>query len=141
MVDGIVRALRERVGEAPRLVVVLGSGLGPLAARVGDPVKVSYSDLGLPQPKVQGHAGELIVGDLGGARVGLLCGRVHLYEGWHPWEVVRGVRAMHAWGVGVMLLTASVGSIHVELGPGNLVGVSDFVSFQAASPLVGPPWA
>lgn len=137
----IVQALRERAGAPPDVVVVLGSGLGGLSEQVSEAVRVPYSDLGLPQPKVAGHAGELVVGSLGGTRVGLLRGRVHLYEGWHPWEVVRGVRAMHQWGVGAMLLTASVGSIRLEVPPGRLVAVSDFINLQWASPLVGPPWA
>lgn len=140
IIDGIVQKLRERAGEAPAVVIVLGSGLGALAERLKGAVSVPFSDLGLPQPKVAGHAGDLVLGELGGVRVGLLRGRVHLYEGWHPWEVVRGVRAMHQWGVGAMLLTASVGSIHLDLVPGRLVAISDFISFQAASPLVGPAW-
>lgn len=137
----IVEALQERVGPPPEVVVVLGSGLGGLAGQVEGATHVAYSELGLPQPKVAGHAGELVVGTLGGTRVGLLRGRVHLYEGWHPWEVVRGVRAMHQWGVGAMLLTASVGSIRLEVPPGRLVALSDFINLQWASPLVGPPWA
>jgi purine-nucleoside phosphorylase len=101
---------------------------------------VAYEDVGLPTPTVVGHGGSLVVGELAGVRVALLSGRVHAYEGRGLEEVVRAVRVLHAWGVQTLILSASVGTIHADLAPGNIALVSDYVNLQGRSPLVGPPY-
>ncbi len=73
----------------PRVAVVLGSGLGGVADAVSDPVIVRYEELpGFPQPTVEGHAGRVVMGGLGGVPVAVLQGRAHLYEGGDP-EAIR----------------------------------------------------
>lgn len=133
-------AMAAHFGAAPRVLLLLGSGLGPLVKRVEAPHAVGYGKLGLPQSKVIGHAGELVVGTFGGKRVGVMSGRVHLYEGWSPAEVVRWVRAAHLWGVQSIVLSASVGTLSRSMAPGDLVLVHDQINFQGCSPLVGPTW-
>lgn len=138
----VVRAVAGRLhgafGAPPPLAVVLGSGLGGLVGRLGDAVAADAASFGLPSTTVPGHAGRVAVGSLGGTRVCLLAGRVHLYEG-HPAEVVvRGVRALAAWGVGRLLLTCSVGGIRDDLVPGRLVVITDHLNLMGRSPLTGP---
>jgi purine-nucleoside phosphorylase len=140
-VEEVVGRLRARFGEAPATAMVLGSGLGDLVARMADSVKVPYPELALPASTVPGHAGALVVGTLGGVRLAALAGRVHLYEGRSPAEIVRYVRALAKWGVARLIVTNSVGGITPGMDPGTLVVVSDHVNFQGKNPLYGEAYA
>lgn len=97
-----------RFGEAPTAVVILGSGMGVLEEQLTEADRCGYTELGLPNTGVKGHVGALIVGDLGGVRLALLSGRIHSYEAPQLEQVVRGVRAMAAWGVPNLVMTSAV---------------------------------
>jgi purine-nucleoside phosphorylase len=129
---------RERFGAPPDGVIVLGSGAGVLLDRVTVEAEADYSDLGLPQTGAPGHAGKLVIAQVGGRRVALMSGRFHSYEieGLEP--VVRGVRAMAAWGVKKLIMTSAVGSLKRELQPGDLVQITDHINLMGINPLVGP---
>jgi len=136
-VAGAAQRLRDAFGDAPRVAVVLGSGLGPVADRLTDSLDVAFDALGLPSSGVQGHAGWVRVGSLEGSRVAVVRGRVHLYEGHGMGPVVRTVRALHRWGVERLLLTCSVGGITEGLNPGAMVLVTDHINLQGTNPLIG----
>lgn len=139
-VHAIADAMQERLGDAPPVALVLGSGLGVLTERVSIRARVSTVELGLPQSTVAGHAGELIAGSLGGRDVAVLSGRIHLYEGHPASTIVRYVRAMHLWGVEKLLLTCSAGGVTQGFTPGTLSIVTDHINMQGTSPLIGPKW-
>lgn len=132
--------LRERgVGPTPRLGIVVGSGLGAVADAVADPVVVPYADLpGFPRPTVAGHAGEAVLGRLGGVDVVVLRGRAHLYEGTAPEAVRVPVRTLRALGVGTVVLTNAAGSLRPEVGPGRLMLIEDHVNHSGVNVLAGP---
>jgi purine-nucleoside phosphorylase len=138
--------LREAVGwlqdrgiEPPALVVVLGSGLRDFAAAVEQGEHHAYADIPhWPVPKVAGHAGSLVLGRVEGLRVGCLTGRVHLYEGWSPAEVVRAVRTLRLLGAPRFLLTNAAGGIDRQLAPGALMVIRDHLNLTGSSPLSGP---
>lgn len=132
--------LLEALGPAPQTAVILGSGLSGVARSL-TPVehRVPYGDVGLPTTGVSGHAGAIITGSLGGARVALLAGRVHAYEG-HPMSrVVAAVRAVAAWGVKELLVTSAVGGLDPGQPPGQLVRLVDHLNLTGWNPLVGAP--
>lgn len=137
-VQAAAEALRQHFGDAPPTAIVLGSGLGPVVDRVVGAVPVGFAALGLPTSGVVGHAGRVVRGTLGGHEVAVLSGRVHLYEGWTAGEVVRGVRALGAWGVRHLVLTCSAGGISAGLEPGALVALCDHVNLMGDNPLRGP---
>lgn len=139
-VQHAAECLAQRLGEAPQVAIVLGSGLGPITKAVDVSARAPTTELGLPGSTVPGHAGEVLVGDWGKTRVAVLSGRVHLYEGHPPDVLVRYVRAFHAWGVKSLLLTCSVGGIASGLTPGRMVLVSDHINLQHNNPLVGPAY-
>lgn len=139
-VRAAVEALSGRFGAAPELMIVLGSGLSGLVDRLEVEARAPYAELALPTAGVVGHAGELVIGRLGGRRVALMSGRVHLYEGWTPQQVVRSVRAMAWWGTRSLLLTNSVGAVSRGLHPGDLVMLVDHINLMGSSPLQGPAW-
>ena len=109
------------------------------AERVAEPVTVAYDELpGFPRPSVQGHAGRLVLGRLGGVPVACLSGRAHLYEGVGPRPLNTLVRTLKAIGCRAILLTNASGSLRPELGPGSLVLIEDHINLQGTNPLVGP---
>jgi len=78
------------------------------------------------------------MGSLGGTPVCAMQGRVHLYEGHAPADVVRGVRAMITLGANVIVLTNAAGGIRRDLAPGSLMLIEDHLNLTATSPLLGP---
>lgn len=131
--------LRERLGGAPDVAVVLGSGLGRLARAIRDPVRIPFQDLpGFPAAGVPGHAGEMIAGTLEGRPVLLQAGRYHLYEGHDPPVVVTPVRTLARLGVTTLLLTNAAGGLDPRMTPGSLMVVDDHLNLLWRNPLVGP---
>jgi purine-nucleoside phosphorylase len=134
--DALRRALGER---RPRIAITLGSGLGGLTGRFDDRVEVPYSGLpGWPQPTVEGHAGEAILGRLGGVDVLGLSGRAHMYEGHEPARVAFYVRVLGVLGVPALFLSNAAGAIHHTFQPGDLMLLADHMNLMFRSPLIGP---
>ena len=132
----VVRGLIQAV---PKVAVVLGSGLGPLADRLTDRRVVPYAEItNFPVPTVAGHHGNLIVGSLGEARVLYLQGRFHYYEGHDLAAVTFPVRVLKRLGVEVLILTAATGGINPDYGAGDIVCVSDHLNLIGQNPLRGP---
>jgi purine-nucleoside phosphorylase len=134
-----VFAIRKRVESEPRVGLVLGSGLGDFAETMANLVKIPYRDLPhMAAPEVAGHAGNFCFGEVEGAAVVCMQGRVHLYEG-HPVDrVVHGVRTMARLGVRCVLLTNAAGGLEPTWAAGDLMAVSDHLNLTGSSPLVGP---
>lgn len=134
-----VAEIRRRAGAAPpRLGLVLGSGLGPVAEAVADPVAIPYEEIpGFPRPRVEGHGGRLVLGKLGGLPVAILQGRAHYYEGGRADVMKMPIAALAGLGCEMLLLTNAAGSLRPEVGPGSLMLIADHINLGAANPLVG----
>jgi xanthosine phosphorylase len=133
------QVLEERAGMRPRVGVVLGSGLGAVAGAVQDPVEIPYEELpGFPRPTVEGHGGQAVLGRIGGVPVALLQGRAHLYEGGDLEEVRTPVRTLFAAGAEILVLTNAAGSLRPDVGPGELMLITDHVNMSGANVLAGP---
>lgn len=129
----------ERASLRPRIGLVLGSGLGALAAGLTDPLRIAYKDIPhFPKGTTEGHAGVLALGTLESIPLAVLQGRAHLYEGYSPSQVVLPVRALGRMGVRAMVLTNAAGGINEEYSRGALVVLSDHINLQGQNPLVGP---
>jgi purine-nucleoside phosphorylase len=137
--DDAVQRIREASDLAPRVGVVLGSGLGSLADEVESRVEIPYAEIpGWPVSTAVGHAGVLVIGTISGVPVALMRGRAHLYEGIAADRVVFGVRVLGRLGIGTLVVTNAAGGINADFSPGQLVLISDHINLQGASPLVGP---
>lgn len=132
-------AIRARAGaEPPALAMVLGSGLGGLARRVEEPVRIPYADLpAFPASGVSGHEGALVLGWLGGARVALLSGRAHFYEAGDAGAMRGAMEALARLEVEALLLTNAAGSLRPGMGAGSLMVIADHLSMFGANPLIG----
>lgn len=126
-------------GFAPRVGIVLGSGLGDLAEKIETVATIDYENIpDFPTSSVEGHAGRLILGRLGGMPVACMQGRVHYYEGVNPQDLALPVRMLKLLGIEILLLTNAAGSFKKKMGPGSLMMISDHINFTGLNPLVGP---
>ena len=131
--------LRERVTRRPRVLLVLGSGQGGVAADLQDAIRIPFADIpGFGAATVQGHAGMLVAGMLEGVECIVMQGRFHLYEGHPPERVTIPVRAAAALGARTMIITNAAGALRTTLRPGSLVILDDHINFMWRNPLIGP---
>jgi purine-nucleoside phosphorylase len=132
--------LRSRIGaRKPDAALILGSGLGGLADRIADPVRVSFAQIpGFPSATVAGHAGVLIAGKLAGRRVLALAGRFHMYEGHGAALAAFPTRVLHALGAKTLIVSNAAGGVRATLMPGDLLLIRDHINFMFRNPLVGP---
>lgn len=123
---------------APTVGVVLGSGLGAFADSLTGLVKLPYAEIPhMPRSSVVGHAGNLVLGRVGAARVACLQGRVHAYEGHALERVTFGVRLLARLGCRAVLLTNAAGGIRDGFSPGDLMLIVDHLNLMGRNPLVG----
>lgn len=126
-------------GLAPKIAIVLGSGLGGLADTLTEARTLSYADVpGFPVSTVAGHAGKLIAGRLAGVDVLCQQGRAHVYEGVDAAAIKTPIRALKLLGIERLLLTNAAGSFHPSSDEGSLVSICDHISWAGWSPLAGP---
>ena len=131
--------LREKLsGFEPDVLIILGSGLGSLGENVQNPIFIDYGEI--PRMRTStaiGHKGRFIAGLLGGKRVLLMQGRLHIYEGWSAEEVVFPVRLAKLIGIDKMIITNAAGGINRDFKVGELMLISDFIKFNCVNPLAG----
>lgn len=141
-IDRTAQALRLRIKSTPRIGIILGSGLGPLAEAVQDPTVIGFGELPLwPVSTVQGHEGRLIIGKLEGQDVLVMQGRIHFYEGYGMSLVGLPVRVMQRLGVEILIVTNAAGAVNPDYVPGDLMLITDhlnLIGMTGESPLRGP---
>lgn len=138
-VDRAVLALQQRLPDGGiDVFVTLGSGLSAVAERVQDPVDVPVAALpGAAASTVPGHTATLRAGRLGGKRVLMQMGRLHLYEGHHPDDITLLVRAAAALGAGTYVVTNAAGGLDATWSAGDLMLITDHLNLTGTSPLLG----
>ncbi|MEN3333778.1 MAG: purine-nucleoside phosphorylase [Blastocatellia bacterium] len=122
----------------PRVAIVLGSGLGGVADAIEDAVEIVYDEIPFfMRSTVEGHAGKLIIGTLGGVDVLAMKGRFHYYEGYTMEEVTFPVRVFALMGIKTLVLTNAAGGTAAYLGPGSLMVIIDHINMMGDNPLRG----
>jgi len=135
-----VATLQHRLGPAPAIAVLLGSGWAPFADQVQRHVDEPYADLpAFPALAVGGHKGLLRCGEVGSRRVAVLAGRKHAYETGNADGMLGAIRSLAAWGVKLLLQTNAAGSMDAAVRPGELMLISDHLNVVQRSPLIGEP--
>ena len=134
--------IRSRGAIAPRVGLILGSGLGDLADEVESPVVVPYAEIPhFPVSTVVGHAGQLLIGKLRGVAVAAMRGRVHYYEGYSLHEVTFPVRVLKQLGADTLIVTNAAGGLNESFRTGDLMLLTDHLNIMGMagqSPLLGP---
>ncbi len=139
VIESAAAYLREQRTVWPSVGVVLGSAQAAFVSALEERQEIAYTDIpDWPVPSVPGHAGKLIIGKARGRLVTVMSGRVHLYEGWTPQEVVFGVRVLGRLGLKNLILTNAAGGINPAYHRGLLVLLTDHINLQGTNPLLGP---
>jgi purine-nucleoside phosphorylase len=135
-------AIRARIGIQPEVGMILGSGLGDLADSVTNAVVIPNAQIPQwPLSTVHGHKGRLVIGDLSGAKVIVLQGRTHFYEGYSMGRITLPVRVMQRLGCDKLIVTNAAGAINPGFEPGDLMLINDhlnIIGMGGANPLQGP---
>jgi purine-nucleoside phosphorylase len=125
--------------EQPTIGLILGSGLGELADEIEHPTAIKYADIPhFPVATVEGHAGQLVIGQLQGKQVVAMQGRFHFYEGYSMQEVTFPVRVMKQLGVETIVVTNACGGMNPAFKPGDLMIIEDHLNMTGMNPLIGP---
>ena len=134
-----VAAVRARTALVPDVAIILGTGLGGLAAAMDVEAAIPYDAVpGFPLSTVESHSGRLLLGTLGGQRVVAMQGRAHAYEGYSLRQVTFPVRVMRALGASTLVVSNACGGMHPEWAPGDLMLIADHINLLGDNPLIGP---
>ncbi len=131
--------LREQIsGELPKLGIIMGTGLGTLGDLIEEKQVIPYSQIpNFPVSTVEGHSGNLIIGNLAGKRVLGMQGRFHYYEGYDMKQVTFPVRVMKALGVDTLFVSNAAGGMNKSFKVGDVMIITDHINFFPENPLRG----
>jgi purine-nucleoside phosphorylase len=142
MINNIVEIIQTKTKKKPTVGMILGSGLGSLANEVKDPDIIPYSELpGWPISTIEGHVGQLVIGEYEGKTVVVMQGRTHFYEGYSMSYIGLPVRVMQKIGVETIIITNAAGAVNPAFAPGDLMLLTDhnaLLLMAGQNPLRGP---
>jgi len=137
-IEASASAIRAVCDFLPEVAIVLGTGLGPLADRIDAAARIAYDDIPhFPTSSVESHAGELILGTIGGKRVCALSGRFHYYEGYSMQQLTFPIRVAKALGVHTLVVSNACGGMNPQFRAGDLMVITDQINFMGDNPLIG----
>ena len=141
-IDETVNAILARTLFRPHIAIILGSGLNDFADSVQNANRLPFSTLAnFPVATVQGHIGQLVIGELEGRDVFVMQGRIHFYEGYSMAQVTLPVRVMQRLGIEILIVTNAAGGVHPDFEPGDVMLITDNLNLMGMSgfnPLMGP---
>jgi purine-nucleoside phosphorylase len=130
--------LKPHTGNAPKIGVVLGSGLGNFVQELSDVIEIPYNQIPhFPVATVEGHPGKLLFGTIGGKAIVVMAGRFHYYEGYPTSEVVFPIRVLKLLGIETLLISNAAGGTNSHFKVGDLMMITDHISFATINPLIG----
>ncbi len=131
--------LRQKSEIEPEYGLILGTGLGSLADRVEADLILPYDEIpGFVRSTATSHAGNLVLGRLGGKKVMAMQGRLHYYEGYSMRQITFPVRVMRAMGCHSLIMSNAVGSMNPNITPGEIGVLVDHINLMGDNPLIGP---
>jgi purine-nucleoside phosphorylase len=137
-VEEAAAAIRKAGGPAPKIAVILGTGLGGLSREISVETEIPYDKIpGFVKSTVETHTGKLLLGRLEGKPVVAMSGRFHRYEGYDMKEITFPVRVMRALGAEILLVSNAAGGINRRYNPGDLMIISDHINLMGDNPLIG----
>ena len=128
----------EQTNTNPDVAVILGSGLTNFFEPQNIIKEISYTDLpDFPQPTVKGHAGKLVLGEIGQRKAVCMYGRSHIYEGHEPHSLAKPIRVLKDIGCKLLIVTNAAGSLDETMPAGSLMAISDHINWSGFNPLIG----
>jgi purine-nucleoside phosphorylase len=133
-----VQHLRQKISFIPEVTILLGTGLGGLAAAVDEALCLPYESIPhFQKSTVESHKGVIVFGTLAGKKVAVLQGRLHFYEGYSTLDITFPVRVLALLGSSCFLVTNAAGGLNPKFQPGSLMTITDHLNFLPESPLRG----
>ena len=130
--------IKERMTTQPKTAIILGTGLGQLATEITDSYEIAYNEIPhFPVSTVEGHAGKLIFGKLGGVDIMAMQGRFHYYEGYDMKQVTFPIRVMYELGIKTLFVSNAAGGMNPQFSIGDLMIITDHINFFPEHPLRG----
>ncbi|WP_186578300.1 purine-nucleoside phosphorylase [Aquibacillus kalidii] len=131
--------ITKQISTQPTIGLILGSGLGVLADQIENPTIIEYKGIPhFPVSTVEGHKGQLVIGELEGKTVIAMQGRFHYYEGYSLNQVTFPVQVMKLIGIDTLFVTNAAGGINESYNPGDLMLIKDHINNMGTNPLIGP---
>ena len=128
----------EQTNTQPDIAVILGSGLTNFFDHENIIKEIPYTDLpDFPQPTVKGHAGKLVLGNVGKIKTVCMYGRSHIYEGHEPSSLAKPIRVLKDIGCKLLIVTNAAGSLDEKMPAGSLMAISDHINWSGFNPLIG----
>ncbi len=130
--------IRSKYDKEIKTALVLGSGLGAFADEIENAVRIPYEEIPhFARSTVEGHAGQLVLGEVGGVSVAVQQGRFHFYEGYEMAQVIFPMRVFGILGIKNVVLTNAAGSVNVDFKQGSLMLIRDHLNMMGVNPLRG----
>jgi purine-nucleoside phosphorylase len=137
-IEAAAAVVRARFGRRPDAAIILGTGLGRLAAEIRSEATIEYADIpGFPLSTVESHAGRLLCGTLAGKSVIAMQGRFHRYEGYSLQQVTFPVRVLRALGADTLIVSNACGGLNPLWSAGDVMLIADHINLLGDSPLIG----
>lgn len=134
-----VAFIKRVFARAPAVAIILGTGLGGLAAEIRVESSIDFDEIpGFLPSTTESHAGRLLCGTLDGKTVVAMQGRLHRYEGYSLEEVTFPVRVLRALGATTLIVSNACGGMHPLWNAGDLMLIADHINLIGESPLIGP---
>jgi purine-nucleoside phosphorylase len=130
--------IKSKYAKPIEVALILGSGLGAFADDIENAVRIPYEEIPhFSRSTVEGHAGQLVLGEINGVSVAVQQGRFHYYEGYDIQQVVLPVRTFGLLGIKNLIITNAAGSVRTELKQGTLMLIRDHLNLMGTTPLIG----
>jgi len=130
--------IKSKIKTLPEVGIILGSGLGNLGSKIKAEIQMPYNQIpNFPVSTVEGHSGQLVIGELGGKQVAVMQGRFHYYEGYDMKQVTFPVRVMKLLGIKTLIVSNAAGGLNPNFRASDIMIITDHINFFADNPLRG----
>ncbi len=137
-VEQAVSAIRKHWQGTPKIGVILGTGLGSVAAHIAAEATLDYASIPhFPRSTVISHKGQLVCGHLEGAAIVAMEGRFHAYEGYSYSQITFPVRVMRALGAELLIVSNACGGLNPQFAHGDVMVIEDHINLMGGNPLIG----
>jgi len=138
-IDAAAAWLQARLGQQPRMGLVLGTGLGGLVNQIERGASIPYGQIPhFPLSTAPAHRGQLVCGNWGGVPLVALDGRCHLFEGYSAEQVAFPIRVLAALGIELLVLSNACGGLNPKYRTGDLMLIEDHINLTWDNPLKVP---
>ena len=138
MIDDATHHIKQYLNNAPKIGIILGTGLGSVINDVNIHAVLEYKDIPhFPISTVESHSGKLIIGTLEEKPIIAMQGRFHFYEGYSMQEITFPIRVFHALGIDTLLVSNACGALNPSYASAEIMLIDDHINMLGGNPLIG----